>query len=231
MLYAFLLAVGLSLAEFFSEHIAERIKQIHADIVSLNAGIMLSFLFLLFLPELFSFQSTLNKLVFFFLFFGIIAFQLGEKFVYRHSKDSQELRQELALVHLAGFYITGMVEGMALFFSRNFLGEVAGTLLFVPLLLNSVNASVYGTRISNSLPKKEWMLSIAATGPLLGFLLAFALPTESITAQLVFAFVSGALLFTVFRDVMPSEKKVNTELLLVGILVSLLALQTAGLLF
>ncbi len=230
MLYAFLLAVGLSLAEFFSEHIAERIKQIHADIVSLNAGIMLSFLFLLFLPELFAFQPF-NKLAFFFLFFGIIAFQLGEKFVYRHSKDSQELLQELALVHLAGFYITGMVEGMALFFSLNLLGEVGSTLLFVPLLLNSVNASVYGTRISNSLPKKEWMLSIAATGPLLGFLLAFALPTESIAAQLVFAFVSGALLFTVFRDVMPSEKKVNTELLLIGILVSLLALQIAGLLF
>jgi zinc transporter ZupT len=99
------------------------------------------------------------------------------------------------------------------------------------LLLNSVNASVYGTQISKSLPKKEWLLNAAATGPLVGFLIAFALPAEGIVAQLVFAFVVGALLFAVFRDVMPSEKKVNTELLLIGILVSLFSLQIAGLLF
>src|SRR3989344_878414 len=116
MLYGFLLAAILSAAEFASESVAERIRGIHSRMVSLNAGIMLSFLLLVVFPELFENAGT-GKTVFVAFFLGVLAYQLGERFVYRHSKGAQKLRHELALVHLAGFYITGIIEGMALFFS------------------------------------------------------------------------------------------------------------------
>lgn len=231
MLYPFLLAVILSIVEFFSEFVAERIKKVHVSIISLNAGIMLCFIFLVVLPELFANGLATQRSIFFFFFAGFLVFHLAEKFVYRHSKSVKELEEELAAVHLFGFYITGVIEGMALFFFRNFIGGTAGALLFVPLLLNSINASVYMVNISKKLWKNQGWLLIPATGPVVGFLMASALATEALASHWVFAFISGALLYVVARDALPDEKKANSELLLIGILVSLMALQIAGLLF
>ena len=85
--------------------------------------------------------------------------------------------------------------------------------------------------ISKKLWKNQGWLLIPATGPVVGFLVASALATEALLSQWVFAFISGALLYVVTRDALPDEKKANSELLLVGVLISALALQIAGLLF
>lgn len=223
----FLLAFLLSLTELLSEFVSERIKAFHGQLISFNAGVMLCFLFLLVFPEIFN--TNTNGLVFVFLLCGFVAFNLAEKFVYRHGHAEKTIQRELALVHLSGFYITGLIEGMALFFFKTLLSGPAGLFLFVPLFLNSVNASVYMGQIIKTTGKKGLAL-VSATGPILGFLLASTI-TDSQIVHYLFALVSGALLYVVTRDSLPTEKKENPQLLLCGILLGLLALQFAGLLF
>ncbi|MBU0635792.1 hypothetical protein KKE06_02085 [Candidatus Micrarchaeota archaeon] len=231
MLPNFGLTIILSAVEFFSERISRYIERYHIKIVSLNAGIMLSFLFLLVFPELFEKATGVDNTIFFFLFLGFIAFHLTEKFVYRHTKDQKELKKELGLLHLGGFYITGMVEGMALLFSARFIGITASSLIFVPLLLNSINASVYMVHLSEKLWKNRVLDLVLATGPIIGYLLAFGLSGHTSFTYSIFAFVSGALLYTVVRDTLPAGKKGEPVLFVIGVLITMLTLQLAGFLF
>ncbi len=231
MLVPFLMAVALSLVEFFSEAVAPRIEKYHKEILALNGGLMLGFLFLVIFPELFDTVAEIDNKAFFFLLLGFVVFHLAERFVYGHAHSHHERTRELNELHLIGVSAMGLIEGMALFFSVNLIGTRSGELIFLPLLLNAFNASIYMSHISRHVTKNRVWDAVLAMGPVAGFVIAVALSPAGPAAHVLFAFVAGALLYVVIRDILPSEEHRDPGLFTIGILLSILLSQMVGLLF
>ena len=221
------LAVLLSVAEFFSESIAPKIDRFHSLIKEFNAGLMIGFLFLFAIPELAAASQANGSAIFVFFLLGFALFHLLEEFLYRHTKNKKLLKKEIGWLHVGGFYVTGVIEGMALFFFTNLIGLPGGEWLFLPLLLNSVNASVYMSHLTEKLKKAKWFAWVWATGPLVGFGLATLLPTMAIT-HLFFALITGTLLYVVCRDALPAENRPRPWIFAIGVALSVALLLFSG---
>ena len=231
MLLALGLAVVLSVVEFFSESIAHRIERFHREIVSLNGGLMLGFLFLMVFPELFKDPGDSGQKAFFFLLVGFTLFHLAEKYVYRHAHSMHERQHELDLLHLVGVYSMGLIEGIALFLSIDLIGTPTGQLLFIHLLLNSVNASLLMAHITREITQNRLWDAVLALGPLTGFALALGLAANAPAARILFSFVAGCLLYVVVRDIIPDHEHGDTSLFIIGVFISMLFSQMAGFLY
>ncbi len=230
MLVVFVLAGILALVHFFSESYSGHAEKYHTHLISFSAGLFLAIIFLRLLPEFFTGIEHIGETIYLLILSGFILFHLGEKYIYQHIKNKGELLQDLASIHVLGFFINHFVVGIALFLAFSIENYVSGLLIFVPLLLHTFSSSLSLNHIDAHFNRKSFAGILLPLSPLLGAAFASIININPQAYHLLFSFVIGALLYIVIRDMVPREESGKPLFFITGALVSVLLLTALSLL-
>ena len=85
---AICMAVGIGLAQYFSERFSKYCKPFYTEILSFSAGISVTYIFLHMFPHFTQRASGLSEFLFFSVFIGFVLIHLIEKHIYKHEKKS-----------------------------------------------------------------------------------------------------------------------------------------------
>ena len=221
---AFLLALILASVHFFSEKYAEHVKKFHVQTISFSAGLFLGLIFLYLLPEFFKGLVHVGESIFLLMLAGFVSMHLGEKYIYQHVRDKKERIQDLAGIHVLGFFINHFIVGITLLLAFSIEGIFSGFLIFIPLLLHTFSSSLSLNDIDEKLNNKLITGFILPLSPVFGVLVAYGLNLTPYLYHLLFSFVLGAMLYIVVRDTLPRDDSGKPLLFLIGVLVSVLIL-------
>lgn len=209
------LALVLSLVHFFSSEIARKIKKHHSKIISLSAGIFIALLFLEILPRILETKIFTNNIIFTLILAGFVVFHIAEKYLYQHIKHKKELLKDLAELHILGFYINHFILGFILVLA----GKGIGLLIFIPLLLHTISSSISLEHIHEKFKSTKLHRLIIASSTFLGALVAILLSPSEAIYIILFAIITGMVLYVSFRDMIPKEKEGSPEFFLLGTLI------------
>lgn len=217
MMLPVIISAVLSLMSFFSEGFIKYLKKYHEQLLSFAAGIFISAIFLHFFPLIGIASTEVGISVYVILLLGFAAFHVSEKYIYQHTFVRRQMMKELAELHVLGFVIDHFILGyfLALIFllEKTFLIYV----ISVPFLIHIVSSAHSLKHI-----RKVFRLSLAgklllSSAPLIGAIAGtYAMFPLSIDYS-IFAFMIGALLYMVTRDVIPKEREGRPKWFIIGI--------------
>jgi len=221
MVIGHILALILSVVDFFTEGFFSKASPNKMRFISISAGVSVSYIFLILLPEIYSGAIAISKSLFLSILFGFGMFHVIEKYI-RQNFTGPALRKEHRLVHSSTSFVYFFVVGFLLVKLATNDGALSSTLLFIPIMLHI---------IIDSLPrrhtKKRHLRALSASSPFLGALTASFVDVGEIGNVILLGIVGGALLYTVIRESLPRDREGKplyfiTGLLLFAVLVLML---------
>ncbi|MDA1197368.1 MAG: hypothetical protein O2779_05410 [Nanoarchaeota archaeon] len=209
MVLGYVLALALGIVDFLTEEMFRIPDDKKMRFISFAAGVSVSYLFLILLPEIYIGASSINPLLFFPLLFGFAIYHLIEKFI-RQKHGKRAFSELHAQVHLITSFFYSLVVGFVLvkLVSQDML---QGILLFVPLTFHIA---------IDSLPKKMtkhyFSKAFFSSAPFIGALLGTAFETSELLNISLLGIVGGALLYMVVRESFPKEREGHPMYFLIG---------------
>ncbi len=216
---AILLGIVLFFSHFHNDKIFLRWKKHSAKIASFVAGISVSYLFLYLFPKLYEGVEFIKQSVYVYALVGFILLHIVEKQI-RQSKSIAQLKSKLKREHSVIFFIYHFMLGIILLKLLH-ISLAKGILFFVIILFHSTVSTASLKEIHSKLTKKTFVKIILCVSTLLGILLAFVFTLPAYVFYGLVAFVSGALLYIVIRDIIPKESKSNLMYFIFGSLLYL----------
>ncbi|MAH02145.1 MAG: hypothetical protein QF798_01440 [Candidatus Woesearchaeota archaeon] len=211
MAIGYILALILSVVDFFTEGLFSKASPNKMKFISVAAGVSVSYIFLILLPEIYSSAVAINKLLFFAILFGFGIFHIIEKYI-RQNFTGPELRKEHRLIHSTTSFIYFFVVGFILV-KLSDSNYVHSTLLFIPIILHI---------IIDSLPRrhtKKYHLRVLSAGsPFFGALIAAFVDVGTIGNVILLGIIGGALLYTVVRESLPRDREGRPLYFIIGLL-------------
>ncbi|GEM_PF-2738048 len=168
-----------------------------SSLAEFSSGLFTAFVFLQFLPELFSGWEVLEETLFSFLFLGFAVFFIIE-ICYVNRRKAEESRS-IASVDAPVYYVEFFIEGMAIFFFLNSKPFLSGLVLLSPFILSTVSASLALTDLYKKFYKSLWVDIFFDAYPLLGIFYAFLINPFLEMFYAAFAFVSGFFLYLIIK--------------------------------
>ncbi len=204
-LTALILSGLLGIVHFFSEKIKPEEGPHHYRIISLAAGISISYLFLDLLPHTYASASHLKNFVFIFLLSGFTLIHLAEKYIYQHANPGK-IPQELAAIHTTAFFIYYFLVGIVL---KGILGEsiLEGFLFLIPITLHAGLSSASLARIHGPHRERLWVKLTLSLSPLLGTALATVISIPPNLNNIFISTIAGALLYIIVKEFLPEREK------------------------
>ena len=218
ILVIIIIAVVLGLVDFFGHRISGLIGDYRDSVLSFSAGLLISLLFLILVPDVISLGVT--EFLFFFMLIGFLLMHLAEKYIYRHVTDKQELLENLKIVHIIGFGIDNFLIGFIVASLVELDFSVVVT-LSAPLLLQMLTSSISLDSIDARLNEKYSKIILSVL-PLAGAVLGIILELDHLLTNYVLAFVLGILFYMIIRDVLPQGRKGSSVLFFTGNFVTIL---------
>lgn len=210
-----IIAVVMGLTDFFGHKISGLIGRHRDAVLSFSAGLLISLLFLILVPDLII--KGVTELLFLFMLVGFLLMHLIEKYIYRHITDKQELLEDLKIVHIIGFGLDNFLIGFIIASLVELDFSIVITLavpLFLQMLTSSISLDSIDTRLNDKYSK-----IILSVLPLLGAILGIVLELDHLLTNYVLAFVLGILFYMIIRDVLPQGRKGNSALFFAGNLI------------
>jgi hypothetical protein len=203
--------IVLNLQQFIKkndENILRKFKKYEDNIISLSAGVSLTYLFLNLFPEFSRRISKENEFVFLSVLIGFTIFHIIEKYIYKNNK-SEELAIEDSVVSFIYHFIIGVI--MVSFFKE---GLYEGILFFIPAVFyTGVNT------IPVDISKSKIIKFVVAFSTVLGTIFATFLFHElsKMTYLILLGFIIGVISFTVTRHSIPFGKKGRPLFFILGV--------------
>ena len=213
-----IIAVIMGLTDFFGHRISGLIGGHRDSVLSFSAGLLISLLFLILVPDVISNGNT--EILFLFMLVGFLLMHLAEKYIYRHAMHDQELLEDLKIIHIIGFGLDNFLIGFIIAALVELDFSVVITLsvpLFLQMLTSSISLDSIDTRLNEKYSK-----IILSVLPILGALLGIVLEFEFLLTNFVLAFVLGILFYMIIRDVLPQGRRGSSVLFFSGNLVTIL---------
>jgi len=211
MAIGYVLALALSIIDFFTEGLFSKPSLNKMKFISFAAGVSVSYIFLIMLPEIYVGAITINKLLFLAILFGFGIFHVIEKYI-RQNFTGPELRKEHRFVHSATSFIYFFVVGFILVKVTE-ANIVDSTLLFIPIALHI---------IIDSLPrrstKKYHLRLLHASSAFLGAIAAGFIGIGAAGNAALLGFVGGGLLYMVVRESLPQDREGKPLYFITGLL-------------
>ena len=216
-----ILALILSVVDFLTEGLFSKASPNKMKFISVSAGVSVSYIFLILLPEIYSESLEISRVLFIAILLGFGIFHIIEKYI-RQNFTGPALRKEHRLIHSFTSFVYFFVVGFLLVKLAEKDGSLDTFLLFIPITLHIV---------IDSLPrrhtKRQYLRALSASSPFLGALLASVVDIGNAGNTALLGIVGGALLYTVVRESLPRDREGKplyfiTGLLLFTVLVLLL---------
>lgn len=212
MVIGHILALILSVVDFLTEGLFSKASPNKMRFISISAGVSVSYIFLILLPEIYSGAMNISKLLFLGILFGFGVFHIIEKFI-RQNFTGPELRKEHRLIHSSTSFVYFFVVGFLLVKLAENDGSLSAVLLFIPITLHI---------IIDSLPrrhtKKHYLRVLSASSPFLGAVAASFINIGEIGNVILLGVVGGALLYTVIRESLPRDREGKPLYFITGLL-------------
>ena len=214
---AAVLGLVLAVVHYFNEKFDLEDPAKRHKVVSFVAGISITYIFLLLLPEVYRGVESLNQFLFLFILAGFACFHLIEKHIYQH-ESKEMLHEQLRVVHSATFFFYHFVIGILLvgLVEKNITG---GLLFFIPILFHTAVSGASLSGIHISIREKIILKIILSCSTLFGVLLAYSMAVPSNVLHALLGFVVGSLLYMVIRDSIPKETEGKAIYFVLGIVV------------
>ena len=105
--------------------------------------------------------------------------------------------------------------------------KLDGFLLFIPLLFHTTLSSVSINELHHTIKEKTTLTIFLSSSVIMGAILAFSITISETLNHIFLAFIGGALLFIITREVIPKENKGDPLNFILGLSVySLLIIST-----
>ena len=212
-----IIAVVMGLTDFFGHKISGLIGGHRDAVLSFSAGLLISLLFLILVPDVIS--NGAPEFLFLFMLVGFLLMHLAEKYIYKHVMHKQELLEDLKIVHIIGFGLDNFLIGFIIAALIELDFSVIITLsvpLFLQMLTSSISLDSIDTRLNDKYSKI--VLSVL---PIVGAILGIVLELEYLLTNYILAFVLGILFYMIVRDVLPQGRKGSAVLFISGNLVTI----------
>jgi len=213
-----IIAVVMGLTDFFGHRISGLIGGHRDAVLSFSAGLLISLLFLILVPDVII--NGVTEVLFLFMLIGFLLMHLVEKYVYRHVTDKQEILENLKIVHVIGFGLDNFLIGFIIASLVELDFSVVVTLA-VPLFLQMITSSISLDSIDTRLNDKYSKIILSVL-PLSGAILGIILELDNLLTNYVLSFVLGILFYMIIRDVLPQGRKGSSVLFFAGNLVTIL---------
>lgn len=212
MVVGYILALILSIVDFLTEGLFSKSSPNKMRFISASAGVSISYIFLILLPEIYIGSIKISKLLFLSILFGFGVFHIVEKYI-RQNFTGPALRKEHRLIHSFTSFSYFFVVGFLLVKLVQDDGNASAILLFIPIMLHI---------IIDSLPrrhtKKHHLRALSASSPFLGAILASFVNVGNVGNIILLGVVGGALLYTVVRESLPREREGRPIYFITGLL-------------
>lgn len=215
-----IIAVILGVTDFIGHRISGLAAGHRDSVLSFSAGLLISLLFLILVPDVIS--NGVSEILFFFMLVGFLLMHLAEKYIYKHMTNKQELLEDLKVVHIIGFGLDNFLIGFIIASLIELDFSVVITLSF-PLFLQMLTSSISLDSIDTRLKEKysKYSKIILSVLPLLGAILGIVLEFEHLITNYLLAFVLGILFYIIVRDVLPQGRKGSSVLFFSGNLITI----------
>lgn len=206
-----ILALILSIADFFTEGLFFKATENKMKFISFAAGISVSYIFLILLPEIYLGAVKINNMLFLAVLFGFGLYHIIEKYI-RQNYSGQKLREEHHIIHSTVSFSYFFVVGFILYKIAE-ISPIKGILLFIPVLLHIIIDS-----LPRRITKKHHIRAASASSAFLGSIAAIFIDVREIGNVILLGFVGGALLYSVIRESLPKEREGKPLFFLIGLL-------------
>ena len=213
-----IIASAMGLADYFGHFISGLAGKNRENILSFSAGLLISLLFLILVPDLVLLNGS--HLIFLYMLIGFLLMHLAEKYIYKHITNKQELLEDLKILHIFGFGLDNFLVGFIIASVLEINLRLA-IFLSIPLILQMLSSSFSLDSIDTQLNDRfsKILLSIL---PIIGAIVGLILEFEAFITSYVLAFVLGILFYMIIRDVIPQAEKGSVSFFFVGSGVSIL---------
>jgi hypothetical protein len=189
---AVILGALIGIAHHYSEKFCAKCRSYNSELISLSAGISVTYIFLDLFPQFSNDVLQSNKLLFISLLLGFVLFHLVEKYIYQHSPKGKLKRSLDTENTIASFTYHFCIGVILVTFTR--LGIDRAILFFIPMILYTALST-----LPVNPPKSKILHGLLSVSTVIGVLFAeFVVITPLIQTALV-GFIIGILLFTVIR--------------------------------
>lgn len=221
MVFAVLLAIIHSLVNYLSEFINIEKSRYKSCLVSLVAGISVTYILLHLLPNLYGEILILNKSLFIFVLVGFVVFHVTEKFIYKFVGKGR-ISEDLKLSHSFGLFFYDFSVGILLVHFVK-IGILNGLLFFIPIFFHTALSSLSIHKIHGLHERKPQVLQntfikiLLSGASLYGALIAFYYNLNLSFTYALAGIVTGILLYVVIREMIPKEKEGNPICFIIGV--------------
>lgn len=212
-----ILGVVLAVVHYFNDKIQPQDPLIRHKLVSFVAGISITYIFLLLLPEVYMGIESLDKFLFLFILAGFSCFHLIEKHIYQHT-SKEILHEQLRAAHSTLFFAYHLVIGILLV-ELVTINLVSGLLFFIPILFHTAVSSASLKGIHVSIRERIILKLVLSCSTLFGVLLAYFVTIPSNVLHSFLGFVVGSMLYIVIRDSIPKETAGKAIYFVLGVVI------------
>ena len=176
------------------------------SIISFIAGISLTYLLLVLLPEFYERSLLSSKLILLFILAGFSFFHLVDKFIYQKVEHSR-VRKDIRIAHGAGIAAYYFVVG-AVLFSLFSINIKQGILFFIPVALYAIMSNIYAVGVRGIRSKEIFSLNlIQSIMPLAGAATMKIFPISETIITALIGIVAGMFILIIVKDVIPKDTK------------------------
>jgi len=203
--FPFLLAGILVVTNFLIEWWYEG-KRVHITVVSFSAGVAISYLLLILLPEIAGLSAVVGRPIFFALLLGFISIHSLEKYIWMHRKK-RALHKAHKHLHVVFTFVYAFLIGMVLDW-LTIRGPSDVLLFFVPFLLYQA-VEIIPEHVST---KRPVGLVAYLGAPVYGVLLSQLVMIPFAVYAYLLSFVGGVLLYILIREIPPAKHCISCNL-------------------
>ncbi|MBU0953542.1 MAG: hypothetical protein KKA90_03930 [Nanoarchaeota archaeon] len=220
------LAIGIGVALFLAHYMGDAkflVRLRHREkVISFSAGLFVTYVFLDLLPILSEGPLLNARIGLVFAVIGFSFFHVLEKYVYKHERKRERLRQELKEVHAAAFFLYHFIIGVVIVGIAETRAVLTTVLLFIPLLSQSIFSSTGLKEIHLHVRERTIARILLSGATVLGVFVALLVPSLAFYHYILLGFVIGALFYVSVFDAIPRQSKGKSAFFVFGMLLYML---------
>lgn len=211
MVSAFLLAA----VHFLGEELDEYISGYRQQIISFGAGVTITYIFVLLLPEFHRIVSESSELIFAFPLIGFSSIHLIEKYIAQSSLSGEKVRKEYAEIHSLVLFVYHGAIGY-LIASLSTQSFASGILFILPMMIHIGVSSFSLSELHQSLAERIETKIMMSSAPVLGVLLYYSDLISNSLFNPIFGTLIGIIFYVAIRDSIPQGRNGRPNEYLLG---------------